>query len=250
MPTQTQISLSPISAKGDLLSFDGSSRSRVAVGTNGQILSASSTDTSGIKWVAPPSNSSGAFELIASSVLTADGTIEFTGLSALVVTSSTVGKYSALHLYGQLRSISTGSESVMMSGKFNNDSGSFYSYARLNHDTTATTASAGTQGPGAFYNGVINTDSSSTGYFTPFEMVIVGQFTHNHVTTSNWGCVFWSRTQMSYTGATGNNNVRTTQGCYESSNVLNSLQFTATNAGGSFKAGSSLALYGYKRTGV
>ncbi len=48
MPTQYEISINPTSAKGDILSHDGSSRIRIAAGTNGQILTASSS--AGLLW--------------------------------------------------------------------------------------------------------------------------------------------------------------------------------------------------------
>lgn len=50
MPTQAEISISPISAKGDILSTSGSSRTRVAVGTDGQIFTARSSATSGVQF--------------------------------------------------------------------------------------------------------------------------------------------------------------------------------------------------------
>ena len=43
-------SLSPITTKGDLISSDGTNDVRVAVGTNGQVLTASSTATAGVTW--------------------------------------------------------------------------------------------------------------------------------------------------------------------------------------------------------
>lgn len=48
MPTQYEISINPTSAKGDILSHDGSSRIRIPTGTNGQILTASSS--AGLLW--------------------------------------------------------------------------------------------------------------------------------------------------------------------------------------------------------
>jgi hypothetical protein len=48
MPTQYEISINPTSAKGDILSHDGASRIRIATGTSGQILTASSS--AGLLW--------------------------------------------------------------------------------------------------------------------------------------------------------------------------------------------------------
>nr|WP_295899213.1 tail fiber domain-containing protein [uncultured Bdellovibrio sp.] len=45
--------LSPISTKGALISNDGTNDVSLTVGTNGQVLSADSTQTSGLKWITP-----------------------------------------------------------------------------------------------------------------------------------------------------------------------------------------------------
>jgi len=49
-PLPTFNNLSPLTTKGDLLSFDGTDNVRVAVGTNGQVLIADSTEPAGVKW--------------------------------------------------------------------------------------------------------------------------------------------------------------------------------------------------------
>jgi hypothetical protein len=71
MPTQAEISLNPATAKGSLLSIDGSSRISVPSGTNGQILTARSSTSSGLAFETQTSPTA-VFELIGSSVLTAD----------------------------------------------------------------------------------------------------------------------------------------------------------------------------------
>jgi hypothetical protein len=44
-----------LSQKGDLVIGDGTAEGRLAVGTNGQVLTASSTDSLGVKWIDQPS---------------------------------------------------------------------------------------------------------------------------------------------------------------------------------------------------
>lgn len=44
--------LSPLNTKGDVLTFNGTDNVRLAVGTNGQVLSADSTTATGLKWIA------------------------------------------------------------------------------------------------------------------------------------------------------------------------------------------------------
>lgn len=55
---QVQIPL-PLTAKGDLLGFDGSANQRLAVGTNTYILTADSSQTLGVKWGAGPLTTKG-----------------------------------------------------------------------------------------------------------------------------------------------------------------------------------------------
>lgn len=45
--------LAPSTTKGDLIAYDGSDNIRVAVGTNGQVLTADSTQASGLNWTSP-----------------------------------------------------------------------------------------------------------------------------------------------------------------------------------------------------
>ncbi|MFV8258649.1 tail fiber domain-containing protein [Bdellovibrio bacteriovorus] len=45
--------LSPLTTKGDILARDGTSSTRLGVGSNGQILAADSAETTGLKWITP-----------------------------------------------------------------------------------------------------------------------------------------------------------------------------------------------------
>lgn len=46
--------LSPLTTKGDILAYTGSHNARLAVGANGTVLTADSTQSSGLKWATPP----------------------------------------------------------------------------------------------------------------------------------------------------------------------------------------------------
>lgn len=79
-------------AKGDLASFDGTSHTRLAVGADGTILTADSTQTNGIKW-APPAGLTTANFVFGE---TPSGTINGTNVTftlANVPTSGTVRLY-------------------------------------------------------------------------------------------------------------------------------------------------------------
>lgn len=128
MPTQAQISLNPTSAKGDILSSDGSSRTRLSVGTNGQILTARSTATNGIQWETAPQIGS-TFELISTTLVTSDITS--------VTFSSIANSYDELHLYGFIRAQSA-SPNSSLSIRLNTNTTSNYQWVRMGvTDTTA-----------------------------------------------------------------------------------------------------------------
>ena len=48
---------SPLSVKGDIFTHNGTNDTRLSVGTNGYVLSADSTQASGLKWISIPSSS-------------------------------------------------------------------------------------------------------------------------------------------------------------------------------------------------
>lgn len=72
-----------LSQKGDLVVADGTAEGRLAVGSNGQILTASSTDSLGVKWINAPTATQ-KWTTIAVSSITATGgsaaSLEFTSI--------------------------------------------------------------------------------------------------------------------------------------------------------------------------
>lgn len=56
--------LAPTTSKGDLVAHDGTDNIRVAVGTNGQVLQADSTQTAGVKWADGGGGSAGELNVI------------------------------------------------------------------------------------------------------------------------------------------------------------------------------------------
>jgi hypothetical protein len=73
MPTQAEISLNPTSAKGDILTHSSSSRERLAVGSNNQILTARSSATTGLSWETK-TGATADYILISSTTVTANAT--------------------------------------------------------------------------------------------------------------------------------------------------------------------------------
>ena len=120
MPTQAEISLNPATAKGSLLSYDGSSRISVSTGTSGQILTARSSTSSGLAFETQTSPTP-VFELIGSSVLTADtANIIFSNID-------TARNYASFTLIYQGRQTSTTGTQIPLRITVNSvSSGSYY----------------------------------------------------------------------------------------------------------------------------
>lgn len=124
MPTQSEISLSPISAKGDILTTDGSSRTRVAVGTNGQILTARSSATSGVQFETGSGGPTPTFILISSTTVTA-------GVDTVTISFASNTNVALYYVTGALRNTRTGS--ISESGIYPNDYTTGYAHYSLYH---------------------------------------------------------------------------------------------------------------------
>lgn len=137
MPTQSEISLSPISAKGDILTTDGSSRTRVAVGTNGQIITARASATSGVQFETAGGGASPTFILISSTTVTA-------GVDTVTISFSSNTNVALYYVTGALRNTRT---SLSESGIYPNDYTTGYAHYAMYHYGTSSplTMSTNTQ---------------------------------------------------------------------------------------------------------
>lgn len=143
--------LSILDAKGDLISATAADTpARLAVGTNGQVLTADSTAATGLKWATP---SSGGMTLIA----TGTGT----GSSATISFTSIPSTYK--HLMLVFEEVRTASGGASVNVKFNSSSAN-YDYRFAGTDTTNDWNStvmytfytvANTDVAGAYSNGVM-----------------------------------------------------------------------------------------------
>ncbi len=110
--------VSPLTTKGDIYTFS-TSDARLAVGTNGQVLTADSSEATGLKFATP---SSGGMTLLTTTTLSGASTTSATFSSA----------FTQLVMYLQNVITNTGTQSNI---RFNGDTGSNYAYRR--YDTTS-----------------------------------------------------------------------------------------------------------------
>jgi hypothetical protein len=118
---------SPLTAKGDLFGYS-TTQARVPVGTNGQVLTADSAETTGVKWATP---ASGSMTLLASTALSGSS-VSFTSIS---------GSYKDLKL---VISDWETSNSATLRFTINNDTSSLYDRIgqQLNDGGTASIVSS------------------------------------------------------------------------------------------------------------
>ncbi len=122
--TVTNSMATAIDAKGDLIAGTGADAfSRLAVGTNGQILTADSTEATGIKWATPATSSSGLTFISktswsAAASVTVDNVFTSTYQNYLIVINDWVGSAYNIIPQMQMRYGSSTSGSVIYGSSF------------------------------------------------------------------------------------------------------------------------------------
>lgn len=216
----SSIGISPASAKGDILSFNGSSRSRIAVGTTGQILTARSSAASGVQFesssIAPAK-----FDLISSSTLTAN--------SATVTFSSIPTTYKWLKIIATTSTASTGGSQPII--VLNANSTKTYYWQALYRSGASVLGTFSNRTDGIYVSEVGNTGSGQQ-----FTVDIACNNTTNHETQFYYRSTDSDRT---------NTNIRFTIG---TANVLLGASITSillkNISTDVFGSGSSFHLYG------
>ena len=140
---------SPLTTKGDLYGYS-TTGARVPVGTNGQVLTADSTEALGVKWATAAGG--GGMTSIASGSLST-GTLSLTSIS---------GSYKNLQLV--LRDVQL-SASTSVSVTFNNNTGTVYDRLRIVGENTTVTTSM-VQGATNFSLTLTNPSTTSAKSFT------------------------------------------------------------------------------------
>lgn len=254
MPTQSEISLSPISAKGDLLSTDGSSRTRVQVGTNGQILTARSSATSGVQFETAGGGNTASFVLIGSATATTD-------VTTLTISFTYDSSYISYYVEGHWRCTrNTDSESAIWVNSTTYSTTSMM--ALYNYGQSATDWSTSrylSNGPGTIhqlYPAYANTTYFDSNSFAPYKFYYFGKF-GNPDAVGPWG----SGTAMYYqalgshgslydgttTGTLYGRPQITLTGFPNTSNFTSIMLADGNPSFSSIASGTTVRLYGIKR---
>ena len=223
MPTQYEISINPTSAKGDILSHDGTSRIRVATGTSGQILTASSS--AGLLWKTFSTSAANATVALIADVTTTSSLSTYT-ISSIPSTYQDLklfmtadGQYDGTNIRVSLNStgLAGGHQFLMVNQVADGAVETNYDYSQNHFDL-----SYGAQNLTKGFNDIDIFDYASTDRFKTV-----------HYRTGNYlpGGYF----RHSYAS-----------GYYSSTSAVSAL--TITSSGGNLDSGARFILYGIKRS--
>lgn len=237
MPTQSEISLNPTSTKGAILTFDGSSRSSFTTGTNGQILSAQSSATSGLEYKTF-SASGPAFELIASSVVTAStASVIFSNIDTAV-------SYTSFRLI--MTSRTTDASAGYTTIRFNNVTSSTYSYGGW---VTYNAVLSFTYNGSDRYYDAVNGNSSDTNVFTHTVLEIFPEA--NGMSNRNLQWLYESSGWFGAATTAGSaefvRGIGRLTGTTDPLSTVSILPLSGSGAASAIAAGSSFYLYGFRR---
>jgi len=223
--TVTNSMATAIDAKGDLIGGTGADTfARLAVGTNGQVLTADSAETTGLKW-ATAGGGTKSFALLNSGG---------TSLSGSTTTISSIGGYDQFLIL--VSSGSSSSANVDYTIRFNSDTGSNYSYygAQGRATTNYESANIHTAMQGVSQTSfLVSTGSNDTGSASSIGMFVSGANTAG------------VKIIDSTAGATANGGVnhysRFIKGVWNNSSVISSISIIAS--AGTFDTGT-IFIYG------
>jgi hypothetical protein len=225
----SSISIAPssVTSKGGLIFHNGSGPYELPVGSDGQVLSATSTATAGAMWVNAAFGSAG-YILIASGSVTA-------GTTEINLTSIT-GSYKNLHgyIYGSVESVAT---EVELSVQINSDTTTSYISIHLNVRTNSTVGDVERYGDSIEIFGALQGTSnyvSGVSSLTQFNIMDYSSATKYKSITSR---------QNQYSAWTGATALRfsATDAIWVSSSAITALRLFIKS--GSFRSGTTYALY-------
>ena len=221
-----------VDAKGDLIAATAADTpARLAVGTNGQILTADSTAATGLAWTTP--SSGGGLTLIQETVASANTAIDFSSIS---------GSYKDLVLiWHGLYNSTTGSAFGI---RFNSDSGSNYPRQANYYESTTGGTSISSQvvfgDKGTSADVFINQAASTTDYLTAHGYMRI----YNYASTSK--TKKFEAEYYYYSSINTRYNRLQQQGYWDSTSAITSVNIYRTGGTATLSnlANSSIRLYG------
>jgi hypothetical protein len=215
--------LSLVNAKGDLLAASADNTlARVAVGSNGQVLTADSAQTAGVKWATPAAAS--ALTLLSTTTLGSAGTFDITGIS---------GSYNDLIVVLIGRSAGTGGLVNML---LNNDTGGNYNNERIVGSGTSV-AAAESRGATSWAYSTLPGSGDLANSFVALCWTFLG-----YSSTTWLKMILWEHALVLSASAGQLNNNRSS-GYWNSTAAINRITVTAA-AGADLATGSQLRIYG------
>jgi len=234
MPTQAEISLNPLTAKGEILTSNGSSRIAVSPGTNGQFLVANPSSSSGLSWSTFGGTGGVDFSYIATASLTAN--------ASSLTFSNIPSTYSSLRIVFNYRGATT--ETLLLD---------------INSATTTVYASVYLQARGLGTEGGSQANRADGIYTTGYSNIFANEYGMaifdfvDYQSTSKNKIVL---AQLNAAHPTRSNSITGLMcGVYRSTSSITSITLK-TNGGGNFYGTSDSSattvahLYGLKRYGL
>jgi hypothetical protein len=211
--------------KGDLIAAPSANNfSRLAVGSNGQVLTADSTQTLGVKWAS--AGGGGAWTLLNTSTIAGAGGFDISGIS---------GSYNDLILVLIGRTPYGGTSGDDVATRLNNDGGANY-YRQINLANSGSISTSEYIGQSWIYSSKIPGSGGLTNHFGAHEMVIYG-----YASTSWKKVVTWTGFEA-YNKTTGTFYWGSGGALWDNTAAVTRVQVNGGNA--DLVTGSQLRIYG------